>query len=105
MFDQSPFECRVEWGFRGARDAAERGDITIIVDVLSFSSTVVTAVNVGALMFPHPPPLNDQAKAFADKVKAELIFGRAEAARLGKPSLSPVSFDPFMREKNLFCAP
>jgi 2-phosphosulfolactate phosphatase len=94
MFDQSPFECRVEWGLLGARDAAERGDITIIVDVLSFSSTVVTAVNVGATIFPHPPPLNDQAKAFADKVEAELISGREEAARLGKPSLSPVSFEP-----------
>lgn len=94
MFDQSPFECRVEWGFRGARDAAERRDITIIVDVLSFSSTVVTAVNFGAIIFPYPQPLNDQAKAFADKVEAELILGRAEAAKLGKPSLSPVTFGP-----------
>lgn len=94
MFDQSPFECRVEWGQRGAREAAERGDITIIVDVLSFSSAVVTAVEFGAIIFPYPPPLNEQAKAYAKKMGAELILGRAEAGRLGKPSLSPVSFGP-----------
>ncbi|SEM90135.1 2-phosphosulfolactate phosphatase [Lihuaxuella thermophila] len=93
-FSQSPYRCRVEWGQRGAREAAERGDITIIVDVLSFSSTVVTAVNVGAIIFPHPPPLNEQARTYAGQKGAELILGRAEAARLGKPSLSPGSFGP-----------
>ncbi len=94
VFDQSPYQCRVEWGQRGAREAAERGDITIIVDVLSFSSTIVTAVNFGAVIFPYPPPMNEQVKAYADKIGAELILGRAEAAGLGKPSLSPVSFGP-----------
>lgn len=48
-FDQSPYECRMEWGRRGAREAAERGDIVIIVDVLSFSSTVISAVSRGHL--------------------------------------------------------
>ncbi|MFT9596793.1 hypothetical protein [Mesobacillus sp.] len=43
MFSQSLYECKVEWGRRGAREAAERGDIVIIVDVLSFSSTIVAA--------------------------------------------------------------
>jgi 2-phosphosulfolactate phosphatase len=84
----------VEWGKRGAREAAERGDITIVVDVLSFSSTVVTAVNYGAIIFPYPPPINEQAMDYANQVGAELLLGRAEAARLGKPSLSPVSFGP-----------
>ncbi len=94
MFDQKPFTCRVEWGKRGAREAAERGDITIIVDVLSFSSTVVTAVNGGAIIYPYPPPINEQALHYAKQVGAELLLGRAEAARLGRPSLSPVSFGP-----------
>lgn len=90
MFDQSPYACRVEWGKRGAREASERGDITIIVDVLSFSSTVVSALHKGAIIFPYPPDLN--GKDYADRVGAELILGRAEAARLGKPTLSPVTF-------------
>ncbi|MBS4192756.1 hypothetical protein KHA94_21735 [Bacillus sp. FJAT-49705] len=52
MFNLSPYVCRVEWGIRGARNAAERGDIIIIVDVLSFSSTVISAVNYGAIIYP-----------------------------------------------------
>lgn len=94
VLDQSPFQCRIEWGCRGAREAAERGDVTIIVDVLSFSSTTVTALFFGAEIFPYPPPLNPQAEAYANKLGAELILSRAEAARLGKHSLSPLTFSP-----------
>ncbi|HZG57243.1 hypothetical protein [Paenibacillus sp.] len=45
FFDQSPYGCRVEWGVRGAREAAVRGDIVIVVDVFSFSSTVTAAAS------------------------------------------------------------
>lgn len=90
MFNQSPYACRVEWGIRGAREAAERGDIIIIVDVLSFSSTVISALRNGAIIYPYPPNLD--GKSFAEQVDAEYILGRAEAARIGKPTLSPVSF-------------
>lgn len=91
MFDQSPYECRIEWGKRGAREAAERGDITIIIDVLSFSSTVVSAVNKGAIIYPYPPNLD--GKLYAKKLGAEYILGRKEAAIIGRPTLSPVSFN------------
>ena len=90
VFNQSPYVCRVEWGRRGAREAAERGDIIVIVDVLSFSSTVISAVNYGAIIYPYPPNLN--GKSYAEEVEAEYILGRAEAAKIGKPTLSPVSF-------------
>ncbi|CAG9614085.1 2-phosphosulfolactate phosphatase [Bacillus rhizoplanae] len=93
VFDQSSFQCRIEWGRRGAREAAKRGDITIIVDVLSFSSTVVTALHVGAEIFPYPLPLNEKAKAYAQQLGAELMLSRAEAAKMGKHSLSPVTFN------------
>ncbi|MGD6871858.1 2-phosphosulfolactate phosphatase [Sutcliffiella horikoshii] len=91
MFDQSPYVCRVEWGKRGTREAAERGDIIIIVDVLSFSTTVISALNNGAIIYPYPPNLD--GKEYAEKVGAEFILGRAEAAKIGKPTLSPVSFN------------
>ncbi|PGS47305.1 2-phosphosulfolactate phosphatase [Bacillus sp. AFS041924] len=91
LFDQSNYECKVEWGKRGARDAAKRGDITIIVDVLSFSSTVVTAVNQNAIIYPYPPNLD--GKAYAKSIGADYILGRNEAAVLGKATLSPVSFN------------
>ncbi|MEH7107483.1 2-phosphosulfolactate phosphatase, partial [Bacillus sp. JJ1764] len=90
MFSQSLFNCRVEWGMRGAREAAERGDIIIIVDVLSFSSTVISALSNGAIIYPYPPNLD--GKTYAEKVGAEYILGRAEADKIGKPTLSPVSF-------------
>lgn len=90
LFDQSPYDCRVEWGRRGTREAAARGDIIIIVDVLSFSSTVVSAAAAGAEIFPFPP--DQDGRKYAESVGADYIFGRAEAAKLGKPTLSPVSF-------------
>ncbi|MGV3489165.1 MAG: 2-phosphosulfolactate phosphatase [Tuberibacillus sp.] len=90
LFDQSPYECRLEWGRRGAREAAERGDIVIVVDVLSFSSTVVSALNCGAIIYPYPPNLN--GKDFAKEIGAEYILGRAEASKKGLPTLSPVTF-------------
>ncbi|AGA59142.1 phosphosulfolactate phosphohydrolase-like enzyme [Thermobacillus composti KWC4] len=93
-FDQSPYEIKVEWGERGAREAANRGDIVIIVDVLSFSSTVVTAVEHGAEIWPFRPPVDEEAKAYAERLRAELVLGRAEAQRFGGHSLSPLSFTP-----------
>jgi 2-phosphosulfolactate phosphatase len=90
MFSQAPYTCKVEWGRRGAREAASRGDIVIIVDVLSFSSTVVSAMNAGVIIYPYPPDLD--GKSYAESVGAEYILGRAETVRAGKPTLSPVTF-------------
>ena len=52
IFSQSPFQCKLDWGAIGAIRAAERGDIIVIVDVLSFSTTVVRAVSRGAVIYP-----------------------------------------------------
>lgn len=91
MFSQAPFKFKAEWGRRGAREAADRGDIVIIVDVLSFSSTVVSALSSGATIFPYPPDLDGMK--YAKSIEAEYILGRAEAAKVGRPTLSPVSFN------------
>ena len=91
MFSQDAFKVKMEWGRRGAREAAERGDIVIIVDVLSFSSTVVAALNAGAVIFPYPPNLD--GKRYASSIGAKYILGRAEAARTRNPTLSPVTFN------------
>ncbi|CAM4423762.1 2-phosphosulfolactate phosphatase [Paenibacillus typhae] len=92
FYDQSPYDIKLDWGQRGARAAAERGDIVVMVDVLSFSSTVVTAVQHKAVIYPYPSPVNEQAKAYAKGLGAEIIRGRAEALRAGGHSLSPLSF-------------
>ncbi|ANX13522.1 2-phosphosulfolactate phosphatase [Fictibacillus arsenicus] len=92
FFDQSPYEIKLEWGIRGAREAAKREEILIIVDVLSFSSTVIAALENEAVIYPFPPPINEKAKKYADQLGAELVVGRAEAIETGKHSLSPNSF-------------
>lgn len=97
MFNQSPYNCRLEWGKRGAREASERGDIVVVVDVLSFSSTVVSALRSGAIIFPYPPDLD--GKMYADSIGAEYILGRAEAARKGRPTLSPMTFNEENKNK------
>lgn len=42
----------LDWGWRGARNAADRGSIVVIVDVLRFSSAVAAATSRGATIYP-----------------------------------------------------
>ncbi len=97
IFNQAPFQCRMDWGLRGAYEAADRGNIVIIVDVLSFSSTVVTALHFGTTIYPFP--MEGDVNEFGKSVGAEVLFGRKEAKELGKPSLSPVSFNKTYKGK------
>jgi 2-phosphosulfolactate phosphatase len=52
FYMQKPYRCRFDWGRRGTRQAAERGDILVIVDTLSFSTTTVTALHRGGIIYP-----------------------------------------------------
>lgn len=67
---RAPFEpwpaahLHVEWGSQAAQLAADRGDAVVVVDTLTFSTTVTMAVSRGA---------------------AVLALSRAEVARLGGP--------------------
>ncbi|MCL4875299.1 MAG: 2-phosphosulfolactate phosphatase [Anaerolineae bacterium] len=85
IFSQAGYACRFGWGVRAARDSAERGDIVVIVDVLSFSSAVTMAVRCGAQIYPHP--VNAPSAAFAESIGATLASKRGEGR-----SLSPLSF-------------
>ena len=81
--------CRLEWGIRGARRAAQRGDIVVIVDTLSFSTTVTTAVAAGA----HIIPTFDKANSaeYAERMGAEAAVSRKDVPAKGRFSLSPLT--------------
>lgn len=87
FFDQQVFNIRCEWGEHGVAVLAPISDVVIIVDVLSFSTSVDVAVGQGAIVFPYRWK-NDGAEKFAESLNAELADPKRTK---GKLSLSPVS--------------
>jgi 2-phosphosulfolactate phosphatase len=90
VYAQEGYRSRIEWGWRGAREAAARGDIVVIVDVLRFSSAVATAVQFGATV--HPCEMQEDVVSLAQRHRA-IAAGRSRDARdSGGFSLSPTTF-------------
>jgi 2-phosphosulfolactate phosphatase len=75
--------AHVEWGVSGAKRAAARSDVVVVVDVLRFTSTVVTAASAGVIVYPYR---GTNPAAYARQVGAELARGSSRF------SLSPLSF-------------
>lgn len=84
------YRCTLAWGRRGLTEAASHGDIVVVVDVLSFSTAVVAAVERGATIVPCDT--GDDAPAIASRHDATIAVGRREALMPGRFSLSPLSF-------------
>ncbi len=79
----------VEWGLSGARrftDGPDRADVVVVVDVLSFSTSVTVACERGARVWPHPG--GEAAHQLARSIEAVLAGTRSHR---GGPSLSPAS--------------
>ena len=78
----------LEWGAAGARSLTDGtpDDVIVVIDVLSFSTSVVLACEKGATVWPHPG--GEQAHTLARSLEAVLAGGRTH--REG-PSLSPSS--------------
>jgi 2-phosphosulfolactate phosphatase len=87
FFDQQEFDIRCEWGERGVTSLAAISNVVIIVDVLSFSTSVDIAVHQGAAVFPYSWK-DDRAAEFAASINAELADPKRTR---GKLSLSPAS--------------
>jgi 2-phosphosulfolactate phosphatase len=86
-FDQSKFNVRCEWGLQGVRLVGREADVVIIVDVLSFSTSVDVATSRGAKVFPYR--WNDgRAREYAIGQNAELACPRGKSSQF---SLSPAS--------------
>ena len=75
------------WGSTGAKHLASQSDVLVVVDVLSFSTSVSVAVERGALVWPFAFGA-DGAEMLAREVGAELARGRSVGQG---PTLSPAS--------------
>lgn len=98
-WSQQPYAVRLEWGLRGARELVSGGVGTVVVvDVLSFTTSVTVAVERGTAVWPHPWGVGS-ASALAVELDAVCAVGRT-AAGPGEISLSPASIcaaDPVVR--------
>lgn len=85
-FSQGTWACRCEWGAAGAA-ALQRADVTIVVDVFSFTTCVDVAVSRGATILPYAWD-DPSAAEFARTQRAELAGRRRKA----QYSLAPASY-------------
>ncbi len=91
---QRSYDVRLDWGLAGARALvadARPGDVAVVVDVLSFTTTLTVAVERGVTVYPYPWRAAD-AERYAAERGATLAAGRREGLASGSVSLSPVSF-------------
>ena len=91
-YDQRTSRLRLEWGPTGATAVAGGARYAVVVDVLSFTTTLTVAADLGIDVLPYPWQ-DGSASAYAREHRATLAFGRSEALELGGDavSLSPTS--------------
>lgn len=80
---------RFDWSAEGAADLAKGCAAIVVVDVLSFSTAVETAVGRG--MRVHPFPWGGQADAYAQRIGAPVAASRSAETPDRPWSLSPVA--------------
>jgi 2-phosphosulfolactate phosphatase len=86
MSESRGTEVQLEWGPQGLRMLSESCECVVIVDVLSFSTSVTVAVGRGAAVWPHSG--QERTEELARAIGATLVRGRN--MREGR-TLSPAS--------------
>jgi 2-phosphosulfolactate phosphatase len=86
-FSQADFAVRCEWGAAGIAQLAPESDVLVVVDVLSFSTSVDIAVSNGAIVYPYAWQ-DASAAAYAAAVGAVVAGSRHVE---GGYSLAPTS--------------
>ncbi|MER5638464.1 2-phosphosulfolactate phosphatase [Kitasatospora sp. NPDC002227] len=87
---QQGYGVRFEWGPVGARQLAPEVAGLVVVDVLSFTTSVSVAVEAGVRVYPYAWR-DESAVAFARERGAELAVGRRAADGAAPWSLSPAA--------------
>lgn len=59
FFDQSHFDVRFDWGMEGLMRLVPDARVVVIVDVLSFTTSVEVATSRGAVILPYPVGRHD----------------------------------------------
>lgn len=97
---QSGHGVRLEWGPEGARRLGPEVAGLVVVDVLSFTTSVSVAVEAGTRV--HPYAWRDtSAREYADHVGARLAVGRREVTAAQPWSLSPAALRRAPRTERL----
>lgn len=89
VLHQAAHGVRFDWGAVGGAAIAEGADVAVVVDVLSFSTSLSVAADLGIVVLPYPWEAED-APTYAAQHRAVLALGRSVAGP-GEVSLSPVS--------------
>jgi 2-phosphosulfolactate phosphatase len=97
FFDQAEYDLRCEWGLQGVLHLSPTSDAVVIVDILSFSTTVDIVVANGASVLPYRWK-DDSAAQFAKEKHAQLASTRHSQ---GAYSLSPASVRTIPRDTAL----
>lgn len=87
---QRGYGVRFEWGPTGAERLAPDVACLVVIDVLSFTTSVTVAVESGTRVFPYAWR-DDTALAFARDHAAELAVGRRKTTPAFPWSLSPAA--------------
>jgi 2-phosphosulfolactate phosphatase len=87
---QDGYDVRFEWGAGGAETLGAVADLTVIVDVLSFTTALSVAADAGIDVYPYRWHDRESAPRFASDRDAVLAVGRSHAVT-GDVTLSPES--------------
>lgn len=90
-YDQRPFRIRLEWGPVAVHEVARHSTYAVIVDVLSFTTTLTVAMDHGTRVLPFRWK-DGRAAAHAAEHGAVLARGRLETRDL--PGMAGVSLSP-----------
>ncbi|MET7771155.1 2-phosphosulfolactate phosphatase [Nocardia sp. NPDC005366] len=87
---QRPWGVRIDWGAAGARALGPDSAVVVVVDVLSFTTSVSVAVDAGTRVLPYR--WRDRtAEEYAAANHAELAVGRRAVSARQPWSLSPAA--------------
>ncbi|MFI6938983.1 2-phosphosulfolactate phosphatase [Streptomyces sp. NPDC050418] len=89
-FGQTGHGVRFEWGPEGARELAGRAACLVVVDVLSFTTSVTVAADAGTRVIPYRWR-DDSAVGFAERAGAALAVGRRAVSASTPWTLSPAA--------------